>query len=98
MRKCAQSLALFILLGSLTPTAGSQDKPQPCPSPEEVKDPKFVPGQVWKYKNRSHEDASTLTILKVESLPTTGTIVHIRIDKVRIDNCAWRAESLLFLY
>jgi hypothetical protein len=98
MRKCVQSIALFILLGLLTPMAGSQDKPQPCLAPEEVKDPKFVPGQVWKYKNRDHEEASTLTILKVESLPTKGTIVHIRIDKVRLQNCAGGPDANFFAH
>jgi hypothetical protein len=70
----------------------TQDRSRPCPEPTEIKDSKFRPGQVWQYKTRPHEQGSTLTILKVESLPKFGTIIHIRVEKIRLRNCTGGPE------
>jgi hypothetical protein len=45
---------------------------------------KFKVGQVWKYANRVGEDGSTLTILKIEKYEQGDTIIHIRVDGVKI--------------
>ena len=45
---------------------------------------KFKVGQVWKYTNRNGEDSSTLTILKIEKYEKGDTIIHIRVDGVKI--------------
>jgi hypothetical protein len=42
---------------------------------------------VWTYKTRPSEGSSTVTILRVETLPKVGVIVHVRIDGVRLKNC-----------
>jgi len=63
-----------------------------CPEPTESSDSKFRPGQVWQYKTRPHEEGSTLTILKVETLPKQGTIIHIRVEKIRLRNCTGGPE------
>ncbi len=47
---------------------------------------KYKVGQVWKYHNRPNEDSSTFTILKIEKYEKGDTIIHIRIDGVRIYN------------
>jgi hypothetical protein len=70
----------------------AHEKSRPCPEPTESKDTKFRPGQVWQYKTRSNEEKSTLTILKVESLPKVGTIIHIRVEKIRLRNCTGGPE------
>ena len=68
-------------------------KDKTCASPEPLKDSNFRPGQVWLYKNRSAEDKSFLTILRIESLPKIGTIIHIRVDKISLHNpCAGGPE------
>ena len=85
---------LFLALPNQTLTA--QGKPHQCPTPELVKDPKFIPGQVWEYKTRENEESSTLTILKVESLPKLGTIIHVRVDKIRLRNCTGGPEPNKF--
>lgn len=85
----ASTLLLVTILGS---SPSLQDKPRPCPQPTDATDAKFRPGQVWQYKTRPHERSSTLTILKVESLPNVGTIIHIRVDKVRLRNCTGGPE------
>jgi len=47
---------------------------------------KFKVGQVWKYENRKGEDSSTLTILKIEKYEKGDTIIHIRVDGVKVYN------------
>lgn len=47
---------------------------------------KFKVGQVWHYKTRLGEEASTLTILKVEHYKKEGTIVHIYIGGLHLKN------------
>ena len=54
----------------------------------EVTDPKYKPGQVWSYQTRPGEDASTLTVLRVEEAPEKKRIVHIRVDRIQLKNCA----------
>jgi hypothetical protein len=48
----------------------------------------FQAGQVWGYKTRPGEDSSTLTVVKVESHPKLGTIVHLTVNRVRVRNPA----------
>ena len=47
---------------------------------------KYQPGQVWTYRTRPGEEASRLTILKVEPYGKTGNAVHVRINGVKINN------------
>jgi hypothetical protein len=47
---------------------------------------KYKIGQVWKYDNRIGEDSSTLTILKIEKYEKGDTIIHIRVDGIKIYN------------
>lgn len=47
---------------------------------------KFKVRQVWKYANRNGEDSSTLTILKIEKYEKGDTIIHIRVDNVKINS------------
>ena len=47
---------------------------------------KFKVGQVWKYNNRPNEDSSTLTILKIEKYDKGDTIIHIRVDGIKLFN------------
>jgi hypothetical protein len=59
-----------------------------CPATKPTTDEKYSPGQVWSYKARPGEAASTVTILNVESLPKLGEIIHIRIDGIALKNCS----------
>lgn len=54
--------------------------------PTNTAESKYKAGQVWSYKTRPSEDQSTLTIVKVETDPAFGTIVHISIQGCRIKN------------
>ena len=46
----------------------------------------FQPGQIWSYKTRPNEQASTLTILKVEHYPDMGDVLHVRVDGFQMPN------------
>lgn len=46
----------------------------------------FSVGQVWKYKARSHENASKITIVAIDSDIELGKIVHIYVADVDIEN------------
>jgi hypothetical protein len=85
-------VSVFLTLLFVEPMAATQDKSRPCPAPTEIKDSKFRPGQVWQYKTRPGEEESTITILKVETLPKLGTIVHVRVEKIRLRNCTGGPE------
>ncbi len=76
---------LFIIIagifGVLAGCKGQSNNPEQS-SPDE----RFKTGQVWKYNNRAGEDSSTLTILKTEKYEKGDTIIHIRVDAVRMFN------------
>jgi hypothetical protein len=52
-----------------------------------VVDSTYKPGQVWSYKTRPGEGSSTITVLRVESTPKLGVIVHVRIDGFQFKKC-----------
>ena len=45
---------------------------------------KFKPSEVWKYHTRAGEEASRITILKIEGDPKYGTIVHFRLSGINV--------------
>jgi len=50
-------------------------------------DTKFKVGQVWHYKTRKGEEASTLTVLKLDNSPAVGVIVHVAINGIQYHSC-----------
>src|SRR5262245_24931597 len=46
------------------------------------------PGQIWEYRTRAGEEGSRLTVLKIESHPKLGNIVHVALDGLHIRNPA----------
>jgi hypothetical protein len=44
----------------------------------------YEPGQIWTYKTRPQESASTLQILRVENTAKFGTVIFIGLKDVRI--------------
>ena len=81
-------IAVVVCCALLVTSLGAKSTKK-CPvEPEPALDSKFHPGQIWRYKTRPGEDASTITILKIESLPKpVGTVVHVRVDDVHLTNC-----------
>lgn len=83
-----RGVTVALLFAAFTLSRGfAADEPK-CAQPTVVQDPTYKPGQVWSYKNRPGENESTVTILRVESTPKLGIIVHVRIDKFNLENCA----------
>jgi hypothetical protein len=82
--------AICILLLSFMAQGGQEfaQTSAKCASPQATIDSKYSPGQVWSYKTRDGEGTSTITILRVETLPKVGTIIHIRIDGIALKNCS----------
>jgi hypothetical protein len=96
MKRLTLRIPVAVLLAVLVQAATAQDKPRECPTPGLARDSKFIPGQVWAYKTRQNEESSTLTILKVETLPKLGVIIHVRVDKIRLRNCTGGPEPNKF--
>jgi hypothetical protein len=89
-------VALLCFSLQCCPWSITQEESRSCPTPVAVKDKKYKPGQVWQYKARPDEESSRITVLKVEKLPKVGTIVHIRVDHIRLRNCAGGPEPESF--
>jgi hypothetical protein len=84
-------VAWLMVMGLISPMGYSQSG-HPCPATVAVSDEKFVPGQVWTFKSRDFEPDARLTVLKVESMPKVGVIVHVRLDGIRLRNCSGGPE------
>jgi hypothetical protein len=54
---------------------------------KEVRDPKFRSGDVWEYKTRPSEEKSRITILRTETSPGLGMIVHVAVDNLSWKDC-----------
>jgi hypothetical protein len=94
--RAAMWVALFCFLLKCGVFSIAREKAHSCPAPEVVKDKKYQPGQVWQYKTRPDEQGSRITVLKVEALPKVGTIVHVRVDHIRLRNCTGGPEPDTF--
>jgi hypothetical protein len=49
---------------------------------------KYHAGDKWNYRTRPGEEDSLLTVLKVESSPNLGVIVHVSLDGLRIESAS----------
>lgn len=52
----------------------------------DTRDSKFHVGEQWNYRARTGEEKSSLTIVKVESSPKLGVIVHVSLAGLRMKN------------
>lgn len=82
-------ICVFFLTWVLCPIVGGQVGilPKKDTQLKEVGDEKFRPGDVWTYKTREGEKNSHITVLKIESSPELGIIVHVAVDGIRLANC-----------
>jgi hypothetical protein len=81
-------LALFVSFAAVcTLRAQIGVLPQRDTTLSAATDEKFKVGDEWEYRTRKSEEKSTLTILKVESSPELGIIVHVAVNKIRLANC-----------
>ena len=47
---------------------------------------RYAAGQVWKYRHRPGEDGSRITILRIDTEPVYGNIVHIAVNGLSIQS------------
>ena len=52
----------------------------------DFQDDKFKVGQIWKYNTRLGEENSTIEILKVEKYDSSGVVIHIYVDGLKVKN------------
>ena len=72
------AVAVVVLLAS------GCKKDVPVATLSETNDGKYHVGEKWKFRARPGEEGATLTVVKVESAPKLGVIVHISVEGVRI--------------
>ena len=85
-------MALCVALVGANAPGTFAEGDRPCAVTTPMVDGKFVPGQVWSFKSREFEPDATVTILKIESLPKIGEIIHVRVDGIRLRNCTGGPE------
>lgn len=56
------------------------------PTDHDASHPRYEVGQVWRYRTRPAEPDSTLVVVKVESYPNIGAIIHICVEGVKISS------------
>ncbi len=52
----------------------------------ESSDGKYRVGERWHYRTRPGEEQSLMTVVRVESSPRLGIIVHVSVDGLSIEN------------
>ena len=72
------TLCLSILL-AVTAYGGVQDSML-----KDTTESKYKVGQVWSYKTRPDEKKSTFIVIRVESHPKLGNIIHIALRDLRL--------------
>ena len=50
------------------------------------KTPSFKVGQMWSYKTRPGETKSTFVVVKIDTHPTYGNIIHIAVQDLKMKN------------
>src|SRR5687768_15056698 len=78
MKQAAATFCLSVML-AVTAHGGAQDSML-----KDTTESKYKVGQVWSYKTRPHEKKSTFIVVKVESHPKSGNIVHIALRDLKL--------------
>ncbi len=47
-----------------------------------VRDEVYAPGQVWSFRAPREQSRATLTVLRIDSVPMLGAVVHVRLDSL----------------
>lgn len=79
--------SILMALAAFVPNQTMALEDRKCAVPTASTDSKYSPGQIWEFKGRPGENASRVTVLRIETLPKIGTIIHVRIDGIQFKNC-----------
>ena len=80
-----RTLVLFILAGLIIQSAPVIASVQDSDL-KDTTDSKFKVGQMWSYKTRPGEAKSFFIVVKVETHPKLGNIIHIAVRKLKMQN------------
>ena len=78
MKMAVATLCVSVLL-TMTVDRSTQDSML-----RDTAESKYKVGQVWRYKTRPQEEKSTFIVVKVESHPKLGNIVHIALRDLKL--------------
>ena len=70
-------VGVICIAAGVTPLLGCHRDTKETPVLTEVLTAKYHVGETWKYQARPGEESSTLIVVRVESTPTLGVIVHV---------------------
>lgn len=84
MRRRTLLAALFFLATGCSGSSGPVPSATPAATSPSASSSPFRVGQVWGYQTRPGEEKSTLTIVKVETVPELGEVVHISIQGLKL--------------
>lgn len=79
-------IILALLLCCLSPTAIVASENAQDSVLKDTTESRYKVGQVWSYKTRSQEKKSTFIVVKVESHPKLGNIIHIALRDLKMKN------------
>jgi hypothetical protein len=71
------------LLGSLILASCAQ---APMPEYPAIRDAVYAPGQVWSISAPAAQSRATLTVLRIDSVPQLGTVIHVRLDSLDLSH------------
>lgn len=86
-------LCVLVLL-ALGVQAWRESQRDPIPPPVH---PRYRVGQRWYYQHRPHEEQSTLVVCKVEADARHGVLVHIALERLRLDTPQGLLDTLAHL-
>lgn len=70
----ASAVTVVLCLGTMAQTTAPSSRPS------------FKAGQMWSYKTRPNEARSTFIVLKVDTNPRFGNIIHIAVQDLKMKN------------
>jgi hypothetical protein len=77
-------LAVVFVIAAAAALAACNRERKDTPMLSDVSTAKYHAGETWKYKTRPGEEGSILTVVKVESSPRLGIIVHVSLDGLNV--------------
>jgi hypothetical protein len=84
---CVPFIAIFVLSLSVACSGQIGVVPKGEIQLKAVADPRYHVGDVWEYRTRRGEEQSRFTVVKAESSPNVGTIVHIGTENLIWKTC-----------
>lgn len=84
LKGCCAALLAFSLFSC--DSSEKQDKKEAAAVSKVFKLEKYDIGQIWNFNAPKGDDSATITILKVERTEKGDTIIHVRLDNIRVYN------------